>query len=235
MDEDKLKLAFGRIKNDMVLIQKELMLLKKGNTLNQDVKAQLEQLKNYNLEKFIITLENEFKSTNSLIREFNHRTKENGVEMRKLSENLQKYHFEITQIKKKLSKESNVTANAELDIKILDEKLNELHEIMNEKVSLENAQARLEVQSDLARMASEISEMKKKTKKSIETEKVQESVNEIGEMLNEKINLELNALRLEFTEEMAKLYDKIYSESASKKEDTKKKTTKKGKSSESLY
>lgn len=235
MDEEKLKLAFARIKTDMSLIQSELSSLKKSNTLNQDVKAQLQQLKNYNLEKFIVTLENEFKSMNSLIREFNHRTKENGVEMRKLSENIQKYHFEITQIKKKLSKESNVTANAELDIKILDEKLNELHEIITEKISLENAQGRLEMQSELARMASEISEIKKKSKKTIETEKVQESVNEIGEMLNEKINLELNALRLEFTEEMAKLYDKIYTEESSKKDTPKKKTKKDKSPSESLY
>ncbi len=235
MDEEKLRLAFGRIKYDMELIQKELNILKKTNTLNQDVKNQLEEIKGYHIDKFINSLENEFKSMNSLIREFNHRFKENSEEMKKLAENLQKYHFEITNVKKKLSKESNITANAELDIKILDEKLNELHEIMNEKITLENAQGRLEVQSELARMASEINDVRKKNKKSVDTDEIKESINEIAEMLNEKLNLELNSLRLEFTEELAKLYDKIPSKSVESKEEPKKKSKKSKSSSEKLY
>ena len=235
MDEEKLRLAFGRIKYDMELIQKELNILKKTNTLNQDVKNQLEEIKGYHIDKFINSLENEFKSMNSLIREFNHRFKENSEEMKKLAENLQKYHFEITNVKKKLSKESNITANAELDIKILDEKLNELHEIMNEKITLENAQGRLEVQSELARMASEINDVRKKNKKSVDTDEIKESINEIAEMLNEKLNLELNSLRLEFTEELAKLYDRIPNKSVESKEEPKKKSKKSKSSSEKLY
>lgn len=235
MDEEKLRMAFGRIKYDMELIQKELNILKKTNTLNQDVKNQLEEIKGYHIDKFINSLENEFKSMNSLIREFNHRFKENSEEMKKLAENLQKYHFEITNVKKKLLKESNITANAELDIKILDEKLNELHEIMNEKITLENAQGRLEVQSELARMASEINDVRKKNKKSVDTDEIKESINEIAEMLNEKLNLELNSLRLEFTEELAKLYDRIPSKSVDSKEEPKKKSKKSKSSSEKLY
>ena len=44
----------------------------------------------------------------------------------------------------------------------------------------------------------------------------------------------MSALRLEFTEEMAKIYDKVYAESSAAKGDEKKKT-KKGKTPESLY
>ncbi len=41
---------------------------------------------------------------------------------------------------------------------------------------------------------------------------IEEVLNEFSELVNEKMTIEINSLRLEFTEEIAKLYDKCFNE-----------------------
>jgi len=216
MDETKLKIAFSKIKKDMDQIKYEIKTIKKNPTLDTEVKNEIE---NYKLNKFSQNIEKEIKKLNLQIKEFNIKQKKNNIELQEFKKNVIDLEKEIIIIKKKLSKDINSTANTQLDIQVLDEKLNELHNIITEKIALENAENKLEMQTELAKLSTEFNKLNKNTKKSFETEKIQNNLNEIAEMLNEKMTIEINTLRLEFTQEMAKLYDRFYNEIISVKQE----------------
>lgn len=69
----------------------------------------------------------------------------------------------------------------------------------------------------------------KLSKDSKDFEYVDRKLSEFGEILNEKIEIEMSAIKLEFTEEIAKLYDRIFTELIELKDEINK--TKKGDSS----
>lgn len=65
----------------------------------------------------------------------------------------------------------------------------------------------------------------------VNEQKIENTFNEFSEIMNEKMQIEMNSLRLEFTEEIAKLYDKCFNEIISLKADMEKDRRKEKKSS----
>lgn len=57
-----------------------------------------------------------------------------------------------------------------------------------------------------------ISSTQKSVVSTVDDQKIENTFNEFSEIMNEKMQIEMNSLRLEFTEEIAKLYDKCFNE-----------------------
>lgn len=170
MDEKKLKQAFSKVKTDFDLLDLEVSQIKthlgklsQGISISSDIQKQIKKLENVDLETFVLNLESEFKSIHTLMTDFNQRFNQTSKFIEKFSNEMEKYNSELADLKAKLNKTQNSTANTKLDVNILNEKFTELQEL-----------------------------------------------------LSEKVDLELGSLRLEFTEELAKVYDRIYTEVESK-------------------
>ncbi len=211
MRDTKIRDAFGRIKQDMGFLKKEIENLKKANELSADIKKQINNLKSFDLEKFVINMENEFKSINELLKTFNSNFQNNHQLISELSKELEKYNLEVKEMKSKVSSTQNRSENTHLDLEMLEEKFAEFQELINEKVSMEISSVKLEKDEKLAEMDAKLNKFLKNN--SIEPEVIYE----LNEVLNEKISLETSSLRMEFSEEIAKLYDRLGEKKIEKK------------------
>ncbi len=179
MDEQKLKVAFFRIKNDISYINSELKTIKKVNSLNSEVKKEIEEIKKFNLEKFVNNMKNELKSLNLFINDFNDKFKKNNHDVENFQKLLKNYNIEIDEIKKKLTSITNRSENNHLDFEIFEKRFQEFQELINEKVSMEISSIRLEFADGLNRIShfqnKEINVFKKKLEKINKKEKKSES------------------------------------------------------------
>ena len=91
----------------------------------------------------------------------------------------------------------------------------QFEELISEKISMElgnldlkETQDNINLKEEIKLVREEISELASKGL----GQNVEDAFTEFNELINEKIQIELNSLRLEVTEEIAKLYDKCFSE-----------------------
>jgi hypothetical protein len=159
MDQKKLKVAFLKVRNDYNALEDKLNQLKnkveESETripIENDIEKTIKKLDKVDFEKFTTNLENEFKSINILINEFNDRFVQNGEIIKKFSIELEKYNTEIEDIKQQLKRTSNSTANVDLDINLIGEKFEEYQELLQEKVDLEINGMRLEFIEEIAKL-----------------------------------------------------------------------------------
>ncbi len=99
-----------------------------------------------------------------------------------------------------------------------------------------SSQETISYQRDIEDLRSKVKEIEAKqvpvvskttSKQSVsQDQKIENTFNEFSEIMNEKIQIEMNSLRLEFTEEIAKLYDKCFNEILSLKAQLDKQETK---------
>lgn len=99
-----------------------------------------------------------------------------------------------------------------------------------------SSQETISYQKDIEDLRSKVKEIEAKqvpvvskttSKQSVsQDQKIENTFNEFSEIMNEKIQIEMNSLRLEFTEEIAKLYDKCFNEILSLKAQLDKQETK---------
>ena len=99
-----------------------------------------------------------------------------------------------------------------------------------------SSQETISYQKDIEDLRSKLKEIEAKqvpvvsktaSKQSVsQDQKIENTFNEFSEIMNEKIQIEMNSLRLEFTEEIAKLYDKCFNEILSLKAQLDKQETK---------
>lgn len=211
MNEAKLKTAFGKIKKDIDSIKKELGNLKELRSLNSDVKNQ-KNITKYDLEGFVVNMQKDLSELSKLVSEFNTRFKNSDEEINKFSKKLKKYHNELLEVKKNLSTNTNETTNAELDLRVLNERFSEFEELINEKMSLENASLKLELEDEIATISDRVESKQTQSGEGVSENALEIHMREFNELINEKITLEINSMRLEFTEEIGKLYDRFYNE-----------------------
>ena len=76
--DSKVKSAFNKVKSDYLKLSNEVLdistqlnKIKKSNKLGDDVTNQIKKLDNLDLEGFVINMEKEFRSINTLINSFN--------------------------------------------------------------------------------------------------------------------------------------------------------------------
>ncbi|MFW5704865.1 MAG: hypothetical protein ACOCXG_03390 [Nanoarchaeota archaeon] len=211
MDEKKLKVAFSNIKKDIEDLQKQVKKAKELATLNEDIKLQLETLKNFNLEGFVENMEEEFKSINKLLQTFNFRFNANVEEFKKFSTRMQKYSNELQFVKKQVQENTAKTLPAEKNITPELEKYEKQFEDMRKGFT-----------EDIKKLIAEITKLKEEKKDSNPQSPEKDftlAIKEIGNILSEKIDFEVNQLREETTEEIARVYDRHFSEIAELKEE----------------
>ncbi len=165
VNDDKIKVAFSKIKTDMSLLKHKLEQLEKAHSLNDETKQQIKKLKELNIENFVKDMENEFTAISTLIKEFNERFKKNSSEMETFANLLQKYHLEIEDIKKSLLSTEDKTENTSVDLDAINTKIDDLQELLTEKIELENNSQKLEINTQIADIYSEISKQNKKFEK----------------------------------------------------------------------
>ncbi len=171
MNEEKLKIAFARVKrdhqelaNNLIHVNSKINDLSRMAILSDEIKEKIRKLDTINLEKFILNLENEFKSINNLTKDFNDRFLEASGFIKSFSTELEKYNFELVDLKKEMNKTRNKEANSRLDIKVLNDRFIELQELLSEKVEIETKSLRMEFTEELAKVYDAIHEKIKKRK-----------------------------------------------------------------------
>ena len=158
--DHKIKEAFARVKTDMDMLRMHVNDLKKTNTLTDDVKKQIDRIRRLNVEQFTQDMQNEFKSINSLIKEFNIRFKKNSEDMIEISKKLDKFNNEVRDLKSKIVSAQNKAANSSLDVNLINERIPQLQELLNEKISLEVASIKLETRNEIIYLAEEVERLK---------------------------------------------------------------------------
>lgn len=146
MINTKLKNAFILIKKDILSLTNEIKNLKKNNQLSDEVKKQIKKIESFNLDRFTLDMKKELKSIEDLIDEFNSNYKDNKKELEILKQKIEINSPKLTQ-----------------------DALNELAEIINEKMTLEITSLKLEFTEEIARVydkcSIEISNLKNQNKK----------------------------------------------------------------------
>lgn len=140
----------------------------------------------------------------------------------KVKKDMDNLNLKLSKLEKQNSNtiSNNVSNKDKSKNKKIEQEFEEFAQMMDEKVSMEIAGIKLEFESQIARLSSELtaqqSEEKRldlKSKQCDEIEnKVENSLGEFSEILNDRVTLEINSLKSEFTEEVAKLYDKFFNE-----------------------
>lgn len=149
---DKVKADYLRVTNEVLDVRTKLGKLNKQAELTQDVQLQLKRLEKVNLDKFVVNMEKEFKSINTLIHEFNTKFKETSKYIEEFNKQLEGYHVEIVDLKSKFHKTQNRAENTNLDVEVLNEKLAEIAELMNEKVDMQTNGLRMEFTEEIAKL-----------------------------------------------------------------------------------
>lgn len=119
-----------------------------------------------------------------------------------------------------LSKSIKEKSSVNLDNEELDEKFEEFAEMINERVSLEISNLKLELETDFARLMADVDKFKleildvgaSSKNKNEKNDNLNQNLEEFAEMINEKVTLEVNSLKMEFTEEISKVYDRCFNE-----------------------
>lgn len=163
------------------------------NKIKQDInflKSQIESLKNN------LPLETEIETENK---------------------NFKKLKEEFNKLKEKVIFIDKKPENNYLDIKTIDRKFNDFEDMLNKKLDIEISSLKINLNSKLEELNQNIFNIKKEPlNKILDIEnidkKIQNTFNQFSEIIDEKISIEINALKLEFTEEIGKLYDKFFSE-----------------------
>lgn len=163
MDEQKAKFAFAKIKDDIHSLrvqighlENQFKIVKENISLNEDVKKQIEDIKKFNLEKFVNKMELELGNVNKLLKDFNKKFNDSSSLMNNFSQQIETYNNEFSDFKKKVFSAKNETANTNLDLDRLNKKFEEYQELINEKINLEISQVRLETSTEIARLYSNL-------------------------------------------------------------------------------
>ena len=171
MNEEKLRMAFAKVKRDhremankLNHISSKIGELSHMMILSDEIKEKIRKLNTINLERFTHNLENEFKSINNLTKDFNNRFLEASDFIKKFSTELGRYNFELDDLKKELRETRNTGANSRLDIKVLNDRFIELQDLFSEKVEIETKSLRMEFTEELAKVYDAIHERTKKRK-----------------------------------------------------------------------
>ena len=195
MNEKKIVDAFRKVKTDMTKIVTELEALKSSKSVKS-----ISEIKNF--PSFKKNVENELKSLNSRTKDFENKVNNN--------------HEVLNDLSKSIKEKSSVN----LDNEELDEKFEEFAEMINERVSLEISNLKLELETDFARLMADVDKFKleildvgaSSKNKNEKNDNLNQNLEEFAEMINEKVTLEVNSLKMEFTEEISKVYDRCFNE-----------------------
>lgn len=124
---------------------------------------------------------------------------------------------EFEKLKNKVKDIRGGPENSYLDMEMIDSRFNNFQEMVLGKLDLEISSLKFELNSNLEKLNDDILSIKKElTTKGAPSadidQKVQNTFTNFSEIIDEKMNLEVNSLKIEFTEEIAKLYDRFFSE-----------------------
>lgn len=186
MDNDKIKTAFRRVKEDIFIlssdlyrIKEELKREKKNVEVEPEVKRQIQEIKETDIKGFTQRVQQEFSSRDNQFSALYGKMTKISEDIQLIANSMQKNKLEITEMNKKFNAMQKWA-----------EKTNSAVDLLSK-------------------------EMKMVKMQSVEKSKIGESLSEFNMMMNEKISLEMNNLRFEFAEEIKKLYD-TFSERDSK-------------------
>lgn len=219
MDDLKLKKAFGKVKKDIFTIAGEVEKIK--STLKDFSKKTPAQKSDSKVEILSEKISIDKKKQNAEIAKLSEQSRINLDRISSLKRHLESLESEIKKLTpytktdiKDLEK-SVKNANKEIEnhssnIKIINDKLDDFTEIIDEKVLLEMENTKQDILKEIDNY--------QKTENN--------ELSDLSELIQEKINLEISALRLEFTDEIAKIYDKFFSEIIELKENSKDKSQK---------
>jgi hypothetical protein len=168
MRDNKIKEAFKKVKEDMMLLTKEIDTIR---TNTKDVKVKSSDFDKKKFDNFVKNVENELNSMNLYIREFDDKLK----------------HLSL-QVGKSIEEQKN--ESPKIDINAIDMRFEELSEILNEKISLETASIKLEFTEEIAKiydkvfneildLKNDLSKVEKNNKKKEVKEEKQTSKKEI--------------------------------------------------------
>ena len=161
----------------------------------------------------------------------------------KVREDMYNLYSELEEIKANLGIESKnlkeknkeVIKNKVISKKDLEKEFNEFGTLVNEKMAMEIAGVKLEYQTDIARLATELDIIKKERNKIENLNEKSNSVN-LNEYMDEidkvkkEFNDKINKFKFEMTEEISKIYDKFFTEIVEIKQNSIKEERKKTKS-----
>lgn len=160
MDKDKIKKAFQRIKEDMqaldfktnkeldrmnnelVEIRENLSRLKEVAKLNEDVKGQIDNLKNMNIDNYISQLKENYKFIKETNENFNKR--------------FESFHMQFNDLKDKIDKFSETANNNADEIRALTHKVDSMKSEVDEKINLEMANFKMEVYEEMSKLRNEL-------------------------------------------------------------------------------
>jgi hypothetical protein len=141
-------------------------------------------------------------------------SKGNSTFLKKIKEELKENRKVIEELKQKLDSFHN-DGNSNLDMNKINEKLEEIVQMLDEKLELEISNLKLEFTTNLARLEQKVYELSSndsvESQSNIE-EKVKNTLTEFSEIVDEKIQAEVASLKLEYTNEIAKIYDTVFNE-----------------------
>lgn len=180
--DSQIKKSFGKVKADYLRLANEVLdvsgklnRINKQIELSEDVKIQIKRLEKINLEKFVVNMEKEFKSINTLITQFNERFNETSKFMEDFNTQLKKYQVEIVDLKNKFHSTQNRAENTNLDVEQLNESLGEMQELINEKVDMQTNGLRMEMMEEIAKLYDILTNERVETKSAPMPKKIQKS------------------------------------------------------------
>lgn len=213
MNEKKLKSAFWKIKSDMDVIHSHLNGVKSRVKrqeevleLSREIKKDIDYLKKIDLASFVKNLEKEVDTINDFILNMSSRTEEMEKIAKSYNSQISKLDSDIKGIKKKIGSAMNETQNTNLDMKVLNEHTAEFEMMIDEKVTLENSNLKLEIDTKLARLASDIDKISREVEKSKKVKQSPEvNLEEFGELINEQVQMQLAAAKMEIYEQVMEM------------------------------
>ncbi len=134
MRDDRLKEAFKKVKEDMMLLTKEIEGVKSET---RGVKRETSDFDKKKFDNFVKNVENELNSMNLYIREFDDKLKHLSLQVGKTLEEQKIMQNDKT---------------SKIDMNSIDERFQELSEILGEKISLETASIRMEFTEEIAKI-----------------------------------------------------------------------------------
>lgn len=142
MRESKIKEAFKKVKEDMFVLSKQMDDLKQKTKTASSKKDNFDSKK---FDNFVKNVENELNALNLFTREFDDKLKHLSLQLNQVTNEQKK-------IEEKSLQNQSSTQNNKIDIELIDERFEELSEILNEKISLETASIKLEFTEEIAKI-----------------------------------------------------------------------------------
>lgn len=232
--ESRLKEAFRKIKDerdkihfDLNQINNRLERYERSLELTEDIRKQLKVLDRVDVEKFVKKLDSEINLINSFMKDVNERSEFVNDVLKKLNHQLEFNQSQIEDLNDKLKEVQSTSKTNRLDVKVLDEYAQDIERMLEEKISLEVGQLRLELQSGLAETAVDRNIIQDKLNNMQNTVETHErSIPEIFENFSKIVNDRVNNEMKEVRSEMKALVNEIRNETKefkkSLKEDVKK-------------